>query len=46
MLCNQELPPAEGNDAVPMSQLQAFAEMEVKTESAIQVLLVSKHLIA
>ena len=36
-LCNQVLPPAEGDDAVPMSELLARAEMEAKAESASQV---------
>ncbi|CAM9513581.1 unnamed protein product [Ectocarpus sp. 13 AM-2016] len=30
------LPPAEGNDPVPMSELLAMAEMVAKTESAVQ----------
>ncbi|CBJ48630.1 hypothetical protein Esi_0039_0114 [Ectocarpus siliculosus] len=35
-LARQELPPAEGNDAVPKSELLAMTEMAAKTESAVQ----------
>ena len=37
MPCDQVLPPADGHDAVPMSELLARAEMETKAESATQV---------